>query len=133
MRRLRVVVVADAGQELEAALSAAGVVVEASVEPDQAVAAAAAASADAVVVPPGAWAMLAGSHAGRGSPGALSPRELDVLRLVAQGRENTEIAQALVISPKTVKNHLSSILAKLGLANRVQAAVWAVRAGIAQP
>ena len=61
----------------------------------------------------------------------LSARELDVLKLVATGRENTEIAQTLVISPKTVKNHVSRILSKLGLKNRVEAAVFAVRQDLA--
>ena len=60
----------------------------------------------------------------------LSRRELDVLQLVARGMENTEIAQALDISPRTAKNHVSSILAKLGLPSRVQAAVYAVRHGM---
>lgn len=61
----------------------------------------------------------------------MSERELDVLRLLAQGLENTEIATRLGISAKTVKNHVSAILVKLGLTNRVQAAVYAVRVGIA--
>jgi DNA-binding NarL/FixJ family response regulator len=60
----------------------------------------------------------------------LSERELQVLRLMAQGRENAEIAEALVISPRTVKNHISSILSKLHMENRIQAAVYAVRRGI---
>ena len=57
-------------------------------------------------------------------------RELDVLKLVADGEESNQIAQALFISPKTVQNHISSILAKLQLQNRIQAAVHAVRGGI---
>lgn len=57
----------------------------------------------------------------------LSPRELDVLHLIARGMENAEIAGALGISPRTAKNHVSSILAKLGLPSRVQAAIYAVR------
>jgi DNA-binding NarL/FixJ family response regulator len=60
----------------------------------------------------------------------LSPRELDVLRLIARGMENAEIAEALEISPRTVKNHVSSILAKLGLPSRIQAAIYAVRSGL---
>lgn len=60
----------------------------------------------------------------------LSPRELDVLRLVARGLENSEIAAALNISPRTAKNHLSNVLSKLGVSNRVQAATYAVRHGI---
>ena len=61
---------------------------------------------------------------------ALSEREREILRLVAQGRDNTEIAQELYLSPSTVKNHVSSILEKLGVDSRVQAAVRAARAGI---
>ncbi|MHB1837214.1 MAG: response regulator [Solirubrobacteraceae bacterium] len=60
----------------------------------------------------------------------LTPREIDVLRLLAEGMENAEIAAALNISPRTAKNHVSSILAKLGLPSRVQAAVYAVRQGV---
>jgi DNA-binding NarL/FixJ family response regulator len=60
----------------------------------------------------------------------LTERELEVLKLVASGKENNEIARDLFISPKTVQNHISSILAKLQLENRIQAAVHAVRSGI---
>ncbi len=60
----------------------------------------------------------------------LSPRELDVLRLVARGMENADIADALGISPRTAKNHVSNILAKLGMPSRVQAAIYAVRRGL---
>ena len=61
---------------------------------------------------------------------ALSERETQILRLVARGHDNTEIAQELYLSPSTVKNHVSSILDKLGVDSRVQAAVRAARAGI---
>jgi DNA-binding NarL/FixJ family response regulator len=61
---------------------------------------------------------------------SLSPRELGVLQLIARGMENSEIAEALDISPRTAKNHVSSILAKLGLPSRIQAAVFAVRHGL---
>jgi two-component system, NarL family, nitrate/nitrite response regulator NarL len=60
----------------------------------------------------------------------LSPRELEVLHMLARGMENAEIAAALNISPRTAKNHVSSILAKLGLPSRVQAAIYAVRHGL---
>ena len=60
----------------------------------------------------------------------LTEREVDVLRLVAQGLANKEISQSLDISERTVANHVSSILGKLHLANRVQAALWAVREGV---
>jgi DNA-binding NarL/FixJ family response regulator len=60
----------------------------------------------------------------------LSDRETEVLRLIANGKDNSEIAQELHISPKTVKNHISNILMKLQIENRIQAAVYAVRRGL---
>jgi DNA-binding NarL/FixJ family response regulator len=60
----------------------------------------------------------------------ISPRELEVLRLVARGMDNAEIGETLSISPRTAKNHVSSILAKLRLPGRVQAATYAVRHGL---
>ena len=60
----------------------------------------------------------------------LSQRELDVLKLIANGNDNAMIAAELHISPKTVKNHISNILMKLQIENRIQAAVYAVRSGI---
>lgn len=67
----------------------------------------------------------------RTSHGGMSERELDVLRLLAQGYDNNQIAEELGISAKTVKNHVSSIFMKLDMTNRVQAAVYAVRSGLA--
>ena len=61
---------------------------------------------------------------------SLSERELEVLRLVAQGKDNAEIARELFLSPKTVKNHISSILRKLQMGNRIEAALYAVKSGI---
>jgi DNA-binding NarL/FixJ family response regulator len=66
-----------------------------------------------------------------GSEPDLSPRELEVLQLVARGLDNAEIADALSISPRTAKNHVSSILSKLEVPNRIQAATYAVRTGLA--
>jgi NarL family two-component system response regulator LiaR len=60
----------------------------------------------------------------------LTERELDVLKLVAQGWSNKEIAAELVITERTVGAHVSNILSKLHLANRTQAALYALRAGI---
>lgn len=60
----------------------------------------------------------------------LSSREREVLSLIATGQGNAEIAGELNISPRTVKNHVSSILTKLGVPSRVQAAVYAVRNGV---
>jgi DNA-binding NarL/FixJ family response regulator len=65
-----------------------------------------------------------------GVPADLSARELEVLRLMSEGLENTQIAEALYISPETVKDHVSNILLKLGVENRIQAAVYAVRANL---
>lgn len=61
----------------------------------------------------------------------LSPREIDVLQALANGWGNGVIAASLHISPKTVKNHVGNILHKLGLENRIQAAVVAIQAGMA--
>lgn len=61
----------------------------------------------------------------------LTERELDVLRLVAQGKSNKEIAEQLVIAEMTVRAHMSNILSKLHLASRTQAALYALRKGIA--
>ena len=60
----------------------------------------------------------------------LSEREIEVLKLIANGKDNAMIAGELHISPKTVKNHISNILMKLQIENRIQAAVYAVRSGI---
>ena len=60
----------------------------------------------------------------------LSDREIEVLKLIANGKDNAMIAGELHISPKTVKNHISNILMKLQIENRIQAAVYAVRSGI---
>jgi DNA-binding CsgD family transcriptional regulator len=64
-------------------------------------------------------------------PAGLSKRELDVLRLVAQGRTNREVAQALVLSENTVARHLTSIFAKTGAENRAGATAFALRHGLA--
>jgi DNA-binding NarL/FixJ family response regulator len=68
------------------------------------------------------------------SPGeagtVLTPRELDVLKLVAQGLSNTDIAQRLYLSEHTVHRHLANILRKLGLSSRAAAAAWGVRTGL---
>ena len=63
----------------------------------------------------------------------LTAREREILVLVAQGKANKEIAGELVISERTARTHVSNILAKLGLSSRTQAALWAVREGLAAP
>jgi two-component system, NarL family, response regulator LiaR len=79
---------------------------------------------------------ISGSAGASGAPGGardareLTERELDVLRRVARGMSNKEIGAELFIAEKTVKTHVSSILSTLGLADRTQAAVWAVKHGL---
>ncbi len=74
--------------------------------------------------------MVSGPHKPL-SDNPLTDRELKVLRLVAQGRNNKEIAEQLVIADITVRRHVSSILSKLHLATRTQAALYALKEGIA--
>jgi DNA-binding NarL/FixJ family response regulator len=71
-----------------------------------------------------------GASAATAAVKQLTDRECDVLRLLAEGLDNREIAEALFMSPTTVKRHVSSIVVKLGVSNRVQAAILAVRAGL---
>lgn len=80
-----------------------------------------------VVLPPDVAAALVRGDSGPRRLGQLTPREREVLAEIARGRSNREIARALVVSEKTVKTHVSSILAKLDLADRTQAALYAVR------
>src|SRR5690606_29913774 len=81
----------------------------------------------------GARARLGGARPAAGAPGplgALTAREREVLKLVAEGRNNREIAAALFISPKTASVHVSNILAKLDVTSRTQAAAVAHREGL---
>ena len=71
-----------------------------------------------------------GAAAPEGVPTVLTPRELDVLKLVAQGMSNHDIAQRLVLSEHTVHRHLANILRKLNLSSRAAAAAWGVRTGL---
>lgn len=64
------------------------------------------------------------------SPESLTPREMEVLRLLAQGLDNATIAQRLVITKRTVQNHVSSIYGKLGVESRIEAALFAIRHGL---
>jgi DNA-binding NarL/FixJ family response regulator len=81
--------------------------------------------------PDAADAMLAPEQGDKGTA-ALTEREREVLTEIAGGRSNREIARALVVSEKTVKTHVSNILMKLGLQDRTQAALYAVRHGLVE-
>jgi len=63
----------------------------------------------------------------------LTPREAEVLKLIAEAHTNQQIAELLVISPKTVENHRASILEKLGMRDRVELTRYAIRRGLVQP
>ena len=78
----------------------------------------------------GAGSGVGGGSAGAASASPLTAREREVLVLIAQGQANREIARSLVLAEKTVKTHVSNILMKLGVADRTQAALWAVRHGV---
>ena len=91
----------------------------------------------AALLAPEVTRQLVGRYAARIRPAedtpddvALTPRELEVLRLIADGRSNGEIAATLVISHETVKTYVSRILTKLDLRDRVQAVVYAYRTGL---
>ncbi|TCO59186.1 response regulator [Actinocrispum wychmicini] len=66
-----------------------------------------------------------------GLPDGLTPRELDVLKLIAEGKSNSEIAQQLYITEGTVKTHVNNLFAKAGLRDRAQAVTYAFRHGLA--
>jgi len=78
----------------------------------------------------GALIIELGDPASAKATSVLTPRELDVLGLVAQGLSNAQIAQRLVLSEHTVHRHLANILHKLGLSSRAAAAAWLTSAGL---
>lgn len=91
------------------------------------------AAGNAVVAPRATARLIAELTGARplADTGTLSPREIEVVRLLALGSSNDEIAAAAHISKATVKSHVSSILTKLGLTSRIQIVVWAYEHGIA--
>lgn len=98
------------------------------------------AAGDALLAPSVTRRLIA-DYATRGRPdrrtaaalGELTPRETDVLRLIAHGRSNQEIASKLVLAEQTVKTHVSRVLAKLALRDRAQAVVFAYESGLVTP
>jgi DNA-binding NarL/FixJ family response regulator len=92
-----------------------------------------AAAAGQVYLTPEAAARLMREVRAPESPETLTEREVDVLRLLAEGYANKEIARDLGIGEKTVKTHVSNILAKLGVQSRTQAALYAVHIGLVSP
>ncbi len=135
---VRIVMVTVTGEEADLAAAigagACGYLLKDSAIEDIAMAVRAAASGAAWLSPRAAQVVLERLRrepAPTGSIGELehdlSPREVEVLRLVARGLNNNDIAAEMSISPRTAKNHISSILSKLRVKNRSQAAVYAVR------
>jgi DNA-binding NarL/FixJ family response regulator len=90
----------------------------------------AAARGDVHLAPAVARQLTAAMRAPQVGAATLTPREKEVLALIADGRANREIARALQVTERTARTHVSNILAKLGLASRTQAALYAVREGI---
>jgi DNA-binding NarL/FixJ family response regulator len=76
---------------------------------------------------------LARAHAGEDVSDPLSPRETEIVKLIAEGHTGREIAEALVISEKTVERHRSNILEKLGMRDRVELTRYAIRRGLIEP
>ena len=77
--------------------------------------------------------LLVIAGASSASPAAITPRETEVLRLMAGGLSNPEIAKRLVVTEETVKTHVSRVLSKLGLRDRTQAVVAAYESGLVVP
>jgi DNA-binding NarL/FixJ family response regulator len=138
---VQVLILSGSGEDadvVEAILAGAnGYLLKSSPLPEIAAGVRAAASGGSVLSPSVASYLL--DHVRSTGPGpasalpvpTLTPRELEVLRLMAAGMENSQIAEKLVISPRTARNHVASILEKLHMENRIQAAVYAVKHGLA--
>ncbi len=92
-----------------------------------------AAAAGQVQLTPKAAARLMQAVSTPESPEALTERETDVLRLLAQGQSNKQIARSLSNTEQTIKSHVSRILSKLGVQSRTQATLYAIRIGLVSP
>jgi DNA-binding NarL/FixJ family response regulator len=128
----------DGADVLEALLAGATGYLVKGTEPGALVAGIRAAAAGDALLSPGLATKLLGRVQAAAPVGAregtlLSEREVEVLRLLASGKANAEIARELFLSPYTVRNHISSILAKLQIANRTEAAAYAIRSGLVNP
>jgi two-component system, NarL family, response regulator LiaR len=102
-------------------------------DPDELLRSIKAAAAGEVHLPPAVSARLMNALKPPQSPEALTERESEVLRLLGQAYSNREIARIMQISDSTVKTHVKHVLAKLKLASRTQAALYALRSGMATP
>jgi DNA-binding NarL/FixJ family response regulator len=125
-----VVVLAEANNDalaLESIRAGASAYLSSSMHTDEVARSIRGASAGHVTLPSNAVSRLVRDHERHD---AVSERESDVLRLVARGRANKQIARELSIAPSTVKSHVSSLLSKLGLGSRTQLALYAARTGL---
>jgi DNA-binding NarL/FixJ family response regulator len=103
------------------------------VEPSSLAAAIRAVHAGHVLLHPDVAALLLAGEQRRPAGAELTPRERQILVELARGRSNREIARALGLAEKTVKTHVSAVLTKLGVQDRTQAALFAVRTGLSEP
>jgi DNA-binding NarL/FixJ family response regulator len=120
---------ADPGTVLPAVRAGAAGYVYKDVDPAALAAAIRAVWAGHVLLHPDVAGLLAAGEPGDGGP-RLTAREREVLAEIAHGRSNREIARVLAVTEKTVKTHVSAVLAKLGVQDRTQAALYAIRAGL---
>jgi DNA-binding NarL/FixJ family response regulator len=117
----------DDALALESIRAGASAYLSNSVHTDEVVRSIRGASAGHITLPSNAVSRLVRDHERHG---AISERESDVLRLIARGRVNKQIARELSIAPSTVKSHVGSLMSKLGLGSRIQLALHAVRMGL---
>jgi DNA-binding NarL/FixJ family response regulator len=103
------------------------------ITPEELVGAVKAMGSGSLYVDPRLVGLILRKHAGIGrrDPNELSPREADIVRLIASGLSNREISARLGLSDKTVKNHISHIFAKLNVTARTQVVIYAIRSGLA--
>jgi DNA-binding NarL/FixJ family response regulator len=135
---VRVVMLTVSGEDvLDAMLAGATGYLVKGTRPETLVAGIRAAAAGDSLLSPGLAAKLLGraresaaTSTARVDGAVLSRRELEVLKLLARGKPNAEIARELFLSPHTVRNHISNILAKLQIANRTEATAYAIRSGL---